>query len=111
MSELIAMPTTGDDPPAGDGEMLQFDQAEFATPSADRPACAVCHQPIDEEYFEINQKLMCPGCRQGVEAAFRGGSPLARFLKATVFGMVAAAVGAVVYYAIVRVTHWNIGLI
>ena len=75
MSEPIAMPTTGDDPPAGDGEMLQFDQAEFATPSADRPTCAVCHQPIDEEYFEINQKLMCPRCRQGVEAAFRGGSP------------------------------------
>jgi hypothetical protein len=111
MSEPIATPTNGDGAPAADGEMLQFDQAEFSTPSADRPTCSVCHQPIQEEYFEINQKVMCPRCRQGVEAAFRGGSPVARFLRATAFGMAAAAVGAAIYYAIVRITHWNIGLI
>ncbi len=44
-------------------------------PAAERPTCTVCKQPIPEEYYEINGKMMCPRCRHGVEAAFRGGSP------------------------------------
>jgi hypothetical protein len=111
MSEPIASPTTGGDPPGGEGEMLQFDQAEFATPTAERPTCFVCHQPILEEYYEIGQKVMCPQCRLGVEASFRGGSRMARFLKATALGVVAAAVGATIYYAFVRATNINLGLI
>jgi hypothetical protein len=91
--------------------MLQFDQAEFATPAAERPTCSACHQPIPEEYFEINQKVICPRCRHSVEAAFRGGSPIARFVTATILGMLAAAVGAVIYYAFVRATGANWALI
>jgi hypothetical protein len=111
MSEPIASPTTGDVPPAEEGEMLQFDQAEFATPAADRPTCSVCHQPILEEYYEINQRVMCPQCRLGVEASIRGGSRMARFLKATILGLLAAAVGAVIYFAFVRVSGANWALI
>ena len=111
MSDPIASPPAGDVPPgAGDG-MLQFDQAEFATPAAERPTCSVCHQPIPEEYYEINQKVMCPRCRQSVEAAFRGGSPIVRFLKATILGVLGAAVGAVIYYAFERATGANWALI
>jgi hypothetical protein len=111
MSEPIASPTTGDVPPAEEGEMLQFDRAEFATPAAEGPTCLACHQPIMDEYYEINQRVLCPQCRLGVKASFRGGSRPARFLKATAFGSVAAAVGAVLYYGFVRITHWNLGLI
>lgn len=110
MSESIATPPTGDVPPDAAGG-LQFDQAEFATPAAERPTCTVCHQPIAEEYYEVNQKVMCPRCRVGVEAAFRGGSGVARFLKATILGVLAAAAGAVLYYAFVRATNANWALI
>ena len=111
MSDPIASPPTGDVPPGPEGEHLQFDQAEFATPAAERPTCSACHQPIAEEYFEINQKVICPRCRHSVEAAFRGGSPIARFVTATILGMLAAAVGAVIYYAFVRATGANWALI
>jgi hypothetical protein len=102
---------TGEDHSLGPAEPLQFEQAEFETPASDRPTCAVCHQPIPEEYYEISGKVMCPPCRHGVESAFRGGSGLARFLRATLFGMVAAIVGAVIYYASVRLIHVNSALV
>jgi hypothetical protein len=100
-------PPTGEDPPVEEGEMLQFDQAEFTTPVAERPVCAICKRPIAEEYFEIGAKVLCPMCRYGAEASFRGGSRIGRFLKATAFGLGAAAIGAVLYYAIVRATDRN----
>jgi hypothetical protein len=41
----------------------------------------------------------------------RGGSRLARVMKATALGSVAAMVGAALYYAFVRLTHINLGLV
>jgi hypothetical protein len=112
MSDPIASQSpAGEENAAEPAEPLQFDQAEFETPAADRPTCAVCHQPIAEEYYEINGKVMCPNCRHGVEAAFRGGSGLARFVKATIFGTAAALVGSVIYYAFIKATNANWALI
>jgi hypothetical protein len=112
MSDPFASQTpTGEDQSVEPAEPLQFEQAEFETPAADRPACTVCQQPIPEEYYEINGKVMCPPCRQGVEAAFRGGSGLGRFLKATVFGMAAALIGAIIYHVSVKMTNYNLALV
>jgi len=101
----------GDDDVAIDPVDIQFDQAEYATPAPDGPSCGVCQSPIDGEYYETGGKVFCPSCRQNVEAAFRGGSRIARVLKALIFGSVASAVGAVLYYAILRATGYNIGLV
>src|SRR5579859_3001031 len=106
MSEPSAsLPRRGDEIPDEPGEPLQFDQAEFTTPVSDRVNCRVCQQPIADVYYELGGKVVCARCRQGVEAAFRGASPLARVLKALVFGTMAAVAGAVIYYAIIRATH------
>ena len=93
------------------GEPLQFDRAEFETPAGDGPSCAVCKRPILEEYYEINGRIMCPRCRHGVEAAFRGGSPVGRFLVAIAYGGAAAVAGAIVYYVSIRATGWNLALV
>ena len=113
MSEPNAFPPpTGNEAlPEEPGEALQFDQAEFATPASAGPACTVCKQPIAEEYYELSGKVFCARCRQGVEAAFRGGSPFGRAIKALVLGSVAAAVGAVIYFAITRASGYNLALI
>jgi hypothetical protein len=112
MSQPIESPhPTGESPHVDAGEPLQFDQAEFETPAAERPTCMVCKQPIRDEYYEIHGKVMCPRCRHGVEAAFRGGSPAARVLLATLFGVVGAAAGAVIYYVSIRATGWNLSLV
>jgi hypothetical protein len=112
MSEPNAPGSREDDNAKRDaGDELQFDQAEYTTPAPDGPSCGVCKRSIDDAYFEFNGKVICTTCRQQVEAAFRGGSRLARVIAATIFGSVAAVAGAALYYAIIRITGYNIGLV
>jgi hypothetical protein len=106
--DAFAAEEQNDEPEAS--EVLQFDQAEYATSAPAGPTCALCKRAIDDAYYEINGKVLCATCRQRVEASFRGGSPVARAIKALVFGSVAAAAGAVAYYAIVSLTHSNWGI-
>jgi len=102
-----------DDDDAGHkaGDELQFDQAEYATPTHAGSSCGVCKRPIDDVYYEFNSKICCATCRQQIEAAFRGGSRAGRVIKALVFGSLAALAGAILYYAIIRITGYNIGLV
>jgi hypothetical protein len=111
MSEPIEPHPTSESPAFDDGEPLQFEQAEFTAPGPDRPICTVCKQPIPDDYYEIAGRMMCPRCRFGVEAAFRGVSPIGRFLAASALGLAAAAVGAVIYYAFVKQFNANWALI
>jgi hypothetical protein len=101
----------GDDDVAIDPVDIQFDHAEYATPTPDGPNCGVCQSPIEGEYYETGGKVCCPTCRHNIEAAFRGGSRVARVLKSLILGLAASAVGAVLYYAILRGTGYNIGLV
>ena len=94
-----------------DRDELQFDQAEFTTPLPTGTTCAGCKRPIPDLYYETNGKIVCPTCRQQIEASFRGGSRLLRVMKAFLLGSVGAAAGAVLYYVILRVTNINFGLV
>ncbi len=97
-------------PPASD-EPLQFDEADYGAESPVGLACGACAAPIRECYYETAGKVVCEPCRGRIEAALQGGSRLARLFKATALGTIAAAVGAGLYYAIVRLTDYNIGII
>jgi hypothetical protein len=94
---------------------LQFDHAEFAAENPAAPAdvtrCAACRAGIDEVYYAVGERIVCARCRDKIEALHHGGSRFARALKGLVFGAIGAAIGAALYYAIVRVTGWNIGLV
>lgn len=94
-------------------DQLQFDQAEYSTPAPRQAgaACTSCHRPIVDAYFETGGKVVCATCRQRIEEAFRGGSRMARGMRALLLGMLAAIAGAVVYYVIMRLTGYNIGII
>ncbi|NOK18217.1 hypothetical protein [Corallococcus carmarthensis] len=96
-------------PPSADAAPLQFDRAEF-TEAPPVTKCTVCQRAIQSVYFEVNQRLLCPDCREQVEAAMTGGSKSKRFLTASVFGFGAAVAGALVYW-VVSLTGYNIGLI
>ncbi|WP_375742544.1 hypothetical protein NR800_26460 [Corallococcus interemptor] len=96
-------------PPASDEASLQFDRAEFTeAPSA--PKCSFCQRAIKSVYYDLNTRLLCPECREQVEAELTGGSKSKRALKAAVFGFGAAIAGALVYW-VVGLTGYNIGLI
>ena len=108
MAEPHAPALDGNDLPI-EPDAIQFDQAEYATPVPSDPTCDVCHRVVLDSYYEINGKVVCASCRQGVEAALRGGSRLGRVFKALVLGSAAALIGAVLYYAFVRITNVNFG--
>jgi hypothetical protein len=90
-------------------EEIRFDTAAAAPPAA--PACGSCGQPIATTYHEINGAVICPGCRAALESQASAGSASGRFATAAAYGLGAAAVGAGLYYAVVALTGYEIGLI
>lgn len=94
-------------PPPGD---LQFDRVE--TEGAKAPGtCAECGQPIRDVYYEVNGRVLCDRCRRKAQAKWAAGSSAGRFGKAVVFGLVAAAAGSALYYAVLALTGYEFGLI
>lgn len=85
---------------------LQFDRAEFDQAAPAAVACAACKRPIEGDYYEINGTVVCEPCRDAIEGQLRGGSGFARFLRASAFGTIAAAVGALAYAVFI----WASGL-
>jgi hypothetical protein len=97
--------------PAAAGE-LQFDRADFGEAAPAGPLqCKVCNQPIAGAYYEINGEVVCAACQAKAVALRTGGSAVGRVLRATAFGVLAGAVGAGIYYAILALTGYQIGLI
>jgi hypothetical protein len=92
-------------------EELQFDRAEREEPVTEEPSCDACHTAIAGEYYEVNGKAICATCRQGITAAMTGGSRLKRMFKATALGVLAGAVGAGIYFAVLKLTGYEVGLI
>jgi len=94
-----------------EAEPLQFDQAEYAG-SADSLDCAACNNPIGGEYYSVNGEATCVSCssRFGGQDGVDSG-PVGRFIKASLFGSIAALIGSAVYFSILSLTGYEIGLI
>jgi hypothetical protein len=86
----------------------QFDRAEFENASTQ---CAACNRPLAGFYFEANGQTVCEACRYELEAQMTGGSAGGRAIRALGAGFVAAALGAVLYYAIAALSGYEFGLI
>jgi hypothetical protein len=91
-------------------DTLQFDSAEPTTATS-APACVACNRPLVDTYHTINDKLLCESCRRRIESDWTGGSSAARAAKAFVLGLAGAAIGAALYYAVLALTGYEIGLI
>jgi len=89
---------------------LQFTNVEPSNTAAPAQTCILCHQPIASEYFAIGNKVLCPACSQRVLAAPTG-SKFSRLAKATLMGLGAGLVGALIWFLIRRVAHLEIGLV
>jgi len=93
--------------PSGD---LQFDQAEFKGALAPL-TCAACAAPIRSTYYQVGDAITCERCRRSQDWDAAHGSAVGRLLKAGVFGVLAAAAGAGLYYAVRALTGYEFGLI
>lgn len=87
-------------PPAGLGEPVAATTANPPATDAGVSVCAACAEPITDVYYEANGKVVCPRCREAVAASMAGGSGVVRVLGAVGLGLVAAAIGAAVWYAV-----------
>jgi hypothetical protein len=88
----------------------QFERMEPLEESAPS-TCASCQRAIADTYFEAAGRVFCEPCRNAVMASLEGGSGASRLVKALLFGAGAAAVSAVAWYAIVRLTGYELGII
>jgi hypothetical protein len=88
---------------------LQFDRAEPAQGQAGL-TCAACHRSISDTYFEVNGQVVCASCRRVLEDQWHRGGSAGRFGKALGLGLLAATGSAVVWYAVLKLTdsQWGI---
>ena len=102
---------------------LQFDRLEPAAPgvgaekavaagAAAGPLvdCQVCHRAV-ETYYELRGAVVCSGCHDKAQAEWHRGSPGSRLLRALAFGLAAGLAGCVAYYAVLKLTGYEFGLI
>jgi hypothetical protein len=89
---------------------LQFDRAEFEqAPTAAQ--CAECRRTLTSSYYEVNGQTVCEACRYTIESRQTEGSSVGRFARATGAGLVAALLGAALWYAIREISGYELGLI
>jgi len=94
---------------------LQFDRAEFEGGTASAASCAACQQPLTDAYYEVGGAVTCEGCKRRIEAEWNQpsdfGARAGRFARAFVFGLGAAAAGCGLYYAVLAISGYHLGLI
>ena len=93
-----------------DNAGVQFDRAEYET-APGRAECGECKQALAGYYYDVNGQTVCERCRYAIESKLTSGSAAGRLLRATGAGIVAAALGALLYYAIAAVSGYEFGLI
>ena len=98
---------SGDEP--GPAKPLDFERAEFTDQSAWR--CVICRQPVTTAYYEWKGQTLCEACGlKFMDGRVREKSP-ARLLRAAFLGLLAAALGAGIYFAVAWLTGYQFGLI
>lgn len=101
---------------------LQFDHAVAANGSPAVPPaaaggipCAACGTGITDQYFRIGRKQVCGGCKIELDAIERTSQAELRQPKQTVramlYGLGAAVLGAVLYYAVIAITGLEVGYV
>jgi hypothetical protein len=98
---------------------LQFEHAETASSAAGAmagaragaPHCAVCSSEIVSSYWEHRGRMLCEACRAKLIESWSQGSGFGRFARAALFGLLAAAAGTLVYWAVAELTGYEFSLI
>jgi hypothetical protein len=88
---------------------LQFETAHEGT--AGPAQCASCETPLLAEYHQLNGHAVCAICRAKEEVLHGQDQQWSRFVTAGVYGAGAALVGALGYWAFVKLTNLEFGLV
>ena len=95
---------------------LQFDTAvPRITPTTigteQGVTCAMCHRAIPDEYYDVNGQSVCDRCRSQLATLAETPRNWGVFGLAALFGLGAAIAGAILYYAVIAITNFEIGIV
>ncbi len=90
---------------------LQFNTAEYSGSLPAVTICAACKSPLTQSYYTANKAVLCESCHGQFRAHLAAGSPLMRAFAATALGLLAGLAGAAIWYAVRKITDYEIGLI
>lgn len=92
---------------------LQFDRAvDASAASAGSVVCSKCNAPIRMYYYHVDGETACSACKLSIERASGGpGKSGPGMLKAVLYGLGAAVVGAMIYYAVMEYLDLEIGVV
>ena len=92
---------------------LQFDRAVSKDGESKVPgvSCAMCSKKILERYYTLGDQPTCLTCKMKVEREQRSSKRFSTFIKASMYGFGAAVAGAMVYWAVLKFLHLEIGLV
>ena len=98
-----------------DGTPLQFDTAHStaATSLVDgtQVTCSACHRALSEWYFDVNGQPVCESCCRQLEHHAETPRQWRTFARATLLGFIGAVIGAILYYAVIAITDFEIGIV
>jgi hypothetical protein len=94
-----------------DDAPLQFERAERGEEAPPLHLCGTCSAAIADLYFERSGKLVCLACRERLLAERERGSRATRFLRAALFGSLAALAGSLLWYGIGKLTGYEFSLV
>lgn len=104
------------DPQPNTVKPLQFETAIPSLPadagsSQQGVTCIGCQRTILDKYYDVNAQPVCESCRNQVaqHAEVPRGWPV--IARACLFGFVAALLGAILYYAVIAITDFEIGIV
>ncbi|HTM33071.1 MAG TPA: hypothetical protein VL263_17285 [Vicinamibacterales bacterium] len=95
---------------------LQFDtvlpaHAPEAGVTAGGVTCTACSRAVADQYYEANGASLCEGCQRTVADLAVTPRGAGTFTRAALLGLVAAILGAVLYYAVLALANLEVGLI
>ncbi len=98
------------------GDELQFDRVSTGTDPSAPPdtlavICAACRTSIETTYFEVNGSVLCRLCRTRAESAAAAPRGIVPFMTSALYGLGAGVVGAIIYYAVIAITNFEIGIV
>lgn len=90
---------------------LQFDKADVSESDPGPLTCHACERTLHDAYFEVSGQPSCEKCRYEAEERHNQGSGAGRFGRAVVGGGFAGLLGAGIYYAVLALTGYEVGLV
>jgi hypothetical protein len=99
--------------PSHPSDDLQFDVVEPTRAVSSQSAgltCSFCKRPIELVYYALRDNMICLQCRDHLLGPPAKGG-FTRFLTASTFGIAAAAISAIIWYAIRVATNSELGIV